>query len=97
MAVTSALVLLAVIWFLVLFVVLPLDLRTQGEDGDIVPGTPGSAPTNLRLGRKLRLVTLISLPIWVALCAVIVTGVITVEDFDLFRRFGPETATPDRY
>jgi predicted secreted protein len=95
--ITSALVLLAVIWFMVLFVVLPLNLRTQSESGRVVPGTPGSAPTDPQLGRKARIVTLVSLPIWVVACTVIITGVITVEDFDLFRRFGPQDATPDRY
>jgi predicted secreted protein len=95
--ITSALVLLAVIWFMVLFVVLPLNLRTQSEDGNVVPGTPGSAPTDPQLRRKARIVTLVSLPIWVVACTVIITGLITVEDFDLFRRFGPQDATPDRY
>ena len=35
----AALVLFAVIWFLVLFVVLPLRLETQGDRGEKVPGT----------------------------------------------------------
>ncbi len=97
MQIISALVLLAVIWFMVLFVVLPLNLRTQSEDGSIVPGTPGSAPTDPQLRRKAKIVTLVSLPIWVVACAIIISGVVTVEDFDLFRRFGPQDATPDRY
>ncbi|MEE4120905.1 MAG: DUF1467 family protein [Paracoccaceae bacterium] len=97
MQITSALVLLAVIWFMVLFCVLPLNLRTQSEEGNVVPGTPGSAPVDPQLRRKAKIVTLVSLPIWVVACAVIITGVITVEDFDLFRRFGPQDATPDRY
>ena len=97
MQITSALVLLAVIWFMVLFCVLPLNLRTQGEDGNIVPGTPGSAPVDPQLKRKTKIVTLISLPIWVVACAVIVSGLVTVSDFDLFRIFGPQDPTPDRY
>lgn len=92
MAVTSALVLLAVIWFMVLFVVLPLNLRTQGEDGEIVPGTPGSAPSDPQLGRKAMIVTLVSVPLWAAISAVIISGAITVDDFDLYRRFGPDAA-----
>ena len=89
MAITSALVLFAVIWFMVLFVVLPLNLTTQGEAQDVVPGTPKSAPMDPQLKRKARIVTLVTLPIWVVICAIIVTGAITVDDFDLFRRFGP--------
>jgi predicted secreted protein len=89
MAITSALVLLAVVWFMVLFIVLPLNLTTQGEAGSVVPGTPKSAPMDPQLRRKVRIVTLASLPIWAALCAIILSGVITVDDFDLFTRFGP--------
>ena len=92
MQITSALVLLAVIWFTVLFVVLPMNVRTQGEAGDVVPGTPRSAPTDPQLKRKAVLITLISLPIWAAACAIIISGVVTVDDFDLFRRFGPGAA-----
>jgi predicted secreted protein len=31
-------------WFITLFVVLPFFAHTQDEVGDIVPGTPASAP-----------------------------------------------------
>ena len=40
----SAAVVFAVVWFLTLFVVLPIGLRTQDEAGRIEPGTPASAP-----------------------------------------------------
>jgi predicted secreted protein len=39
------------IWFITLFAVLPFGVRTQGEAGDIVPGTPESAPQDFRAGR----------------------------------------------
>ncbi|MAY31868.1 MAG: hypothetical protein CMM86_04625, partial [Rhodovulum sp.] len=38
MTITAAIVLFAVIWFMVLFVTLPVRLRTQGDVGEIVPG-----------------------------------------------------------
>ncbi|PPD27318.1 MAG: hypothetical protein CTY20_12970 [Hyphomicrobium sp.] len=37
------------IWWVVLFAVLPFGLKTQDEDGDVVPGTPGSAPAKTRM------------------------------------------------
>ncbi len=95
MQVTSALVLLAVIWFTVLFVVLPMNIRTQGEAGNVVPGTPRSAPSDPQLKRKAKLITWISLPIWIVACTVIITGAITIDDFDLYKRFGPGAAAAE--
>ncbi len=37
------------IWFITLFAVLPFGVRTQGEEGDVVEGTPESAPVAPRL------------------------------------------------
>ena len=45
MSVSLAIAIYIVIWWTVLFAVLPIGVRTQGEDGAIVPGTPESAPT----------------------------------------------------
>ena len=84
----SAIVLLAVIWFMTLFIVLPLRLKTQGDTGNIVSGTPASAPDEIQIKRKFLLTTAIAVPIWVVIVAVILSGIVTVEDFDLFTRFG---------
>ena len=48
MSVTFAIAIYLIIWWTVLFAVLPLGVRTQGEDGVVVPGTPESAPTHPR-------------------------------------------------
>ena len=69
MTITSAIVLYAVIWFLVLFLVLPFRLVTQGEQGEVVPGTPESAPHEAQMGRKLRLATFIATLVWAAVAA----------------------------
>lgn len=86
MTITAAIVLFAVIWFLALFVALPIGLRTQGEDGEVVPGTPSSAPTHHGLRRKFFWVTLITLVIWGLLCAFIVWGGVSVRDIDVWGR-----------
>ena len=64
MAITSALVLYAVIWFMVLFITLPLRLKTQGDVGEITPGTQAGAPAELNLKRKFRIVTAIAFVLW---------------------------------
>lgn len=89
MSITSAIVLLAVLWFLVFFLVLPVRFRSQADAGTIVPGTHASAPAGPCVGRKARLTTWITLPLWAVLAGVLLSGWITVEDIDLFHRMGP--------
>ena len=91
----SAIVLFAVIWFMVFFVVLPLRLQTQGEAGEVVPGTHVSAPADPQLKRKAWLTTLWSLGLWVVIAGTILSGLITVRDIDWFNRMAtPEVSLP---
>jgi predicted secreted protein len=94
MAITSALVLLSVIWFMTLFVVLPLRLTTQGDSGSIVPGTPAGSPEGLNLRRKLWVTTLVALVLWAIIAGVIVSGLISVSDIDWFNRMSDASVTP---
>jgi len=82
MGIFSAFVLYAVIWFLTLFVVLPLRLTTQAEAGSVVRGTPRSAPAQARMGRRLAVTTIAATVIWAVVAAVILTGAITVADLE---------------
>jgi predicted secreted protein len=86
MTITSAIVLFAVIWFMVLFLVLPWRLTTQGEAGRVEPGTPESAPADPQMGLRIKLVTAISVVLWLVIAGVIVSGWIGVEDLDFFGR-----------
>lgn len=88
MSITAAAVLFAVTWFMVFFIVLPQRLETQGDRGEVVPGTPPAAPAGFVVARKARLTTWIALGIWVVLCAIILSGWITVRDIDFFGRMG---------
>jgi predicted secreted protein len=85
-SITGAIVLFAIIWFVALLVALPIRVTTQGEAGDVVPGTPASAPVDPMLGRKMLWVTVATLAIWIPLCAVIVWGGLTVRDLDVWGR-----------
>jgi len=49
-----------VVWWIVLFVVLPWGVRTQAEDEDIVLGTTHSAPARPMILRKALATTLVS-------------------------------------
>ncbi len=48
------------IWWIVLFAVLPFGVRTQDEEGSVVPGTPGSAPAKVRIVRIFLINTLVA-------------------------------------
>jgi predicted secreted protein len=49
MGMTFAIAIYFVIWWTTLFAVLPIGVRTQSEAGEIVPGTPASAPVKPRI------------------------------------------------
>lgn len=89
MSITAALILFSVTWFLVLFVLLPIRLQSQAEAGHIVPGTPGSAPADPMLGRKMKWTTGIAVLITLALYFTITSGVITLRDIDFRGSLGP--------
>jgi predicted secreted protein len=93
MGITSALVLFAVIWSMTFLIILPIRVKTQGDLGKIVPGTHAGAPEVHNLGKKAKLTTAISLVLWVILCAIILSEVISVSDFDWFGRGAPAAST----
>ncbi|MEM9523418.1 MAG: DUF1467 family protein [Pseudomonadota bacterium] len=84
MQIASALVLLAVIWFMALLIVLPFRIRSQGEAGQITMGTPASAPVRTNMRKVFKTVTLVAVPVWLGACALILLKVVTIDDIDLF-------------
>ena len=57
----SALALYFIVWWTVLFAVLPFSLRTQDDEGETVLGTVSSAPRGPHLWRAVWRTTLVSL------------------------------------
>ena len=49
-----------VIWWTVLFAILPLGIKSQQEAGDVVPGTDPGAPTTPMLLRKALQTTVVT-------------------------------------
>ncbi|MFP1643999.1 DUF1467 family protein [Pontitalea aquivivens] len=88
MNLTGGIVLFAVIWFMVFFIVLPIRFRSQEEAGEVVPGTPPSAPADARIGKKARITTLIAIVLWAIIAAIILSGMITLRDIDWFNQLG---------
>lgn len=91
MGITSALVLFAVIWFLTFLVVIPFRLKTQGDLGDVVPGTHAGSPEIHNLRKKAWLTTAITAVLWVIIAGIIITETVTVRDIDrwTFQQMAP--------
>ncbi len=99
MGIVTGIVLYAIIWFLTLLIVLQVRIVSQDEAGERVRGTHGSAPAKFNLGRRVLVTSGLALGLWAVIAGVILSGVITIEDIDLFTRFGlgaPPPETPSR-
>ncbi len=69
MSIITALAIFFVIWWVVLFAVLPWGVRGQHEGGEIAPGTDPGAPAVPNLGRKF---------LWTTLVAAVISAVFYV-------------------
>ena len=57
---TTILAIYFVLWWIVLFAVLPFGVRSQAEDGTVAPGTDPGAPSLPALRAKLAWTTVVS-------------------------------------
>ncbi|MCP5088286.1 MAG: DUF1467 family protein [Rhodobacteraceae bacterium] len=87
MSISAAIVLYAIIWFMTLFVILPLRLKSQEEEGDVVPGTPSSAPANPQIKRRMIITTIVATLVWAAICWVIISEVLSLENLGFDTRY----------
>lgn len=89
MGITSGIVLYAVIWFMTFLVVLPIRIKTQGDLGDIVAGTHAGAPEHHHLKKKAWITTAVAAVLWVIIAGIILSGVISISDFDWTENLPP--------
>jgi predicted secreted protein len=78
MSLTLGLALYFIIWWTVLFAVLPFGVRTQGEAGEIVPGTPASAPAAPRMLRTFAITTVIAGVVFAMAYVALAGGVVDI-------------------
>jgi predicted secreted protein len=78
MAVSTAIAIYFLIWWVVLFAVLPWGVRAQGEGG--APGTDPGAPVIANLRLKLVWTTVVSTAIFTACWFVYTRRLVTIED-----------------
>lgn len=80
MPLTTAIATYFLIWWVVLFAVLPWGIRSQHEEGEMVLGTDPGAPTIARLGRKLLWTTIVSALIFAGFYVVYVNHLVTLQE-----------------
>jgi predicted secreted protein len=79
MSVATGIALFFLIWWVVLFAVLPWGVRSQQEGGEITPGTDPGAPVVPKLGRKLIWTTLIAGAVYAACYAAYAERLVTYD------------------
>ena len=88
MTLAFALAIYFIIWWIVLFAMLPIGVRTSEEAGEkSSPGTAESAPQFPNLLPKMVATTVVASIIFAALYAIIVHKVITLDQIPFFPRY----------
>jgi predicted secreted protein len=76
-----------VVWWIVLFTVLPVGVRSQQEEGEVVPGSAESAPMVPRLLAKVVATTVIASAVFAVIYAVIAHELITLDEIPFLPRY----------
>ncbi|MEM0945086.1 MAG: DUF1467 family protein [Pseudomonadota bacterium] len=80
MGIASGLVLFAVVWCVIFFLLNPLWQTSQAEDGHVVPGTPASAPAEQKLRKKVWISTWVSAVLVGVIWVVLSTEILSLDD-----------------
>ena len=80
MAWTTMLAIYFVVWWVVLFAVLPFGVRSQAEQGAVTPGTDPGAPAIPGLKAKLVWTTVVSAAVFGAFYGVYVSRLVSLQD-----------------
>ncbi len=75
MTLTSGVAIYFVVWWLVLFMVLPWGYRTQAEVGEVAPGTESSAPSRFPMLRVALVTTFVAAVVFSGIYALLTSGI----------------------
>ena len=87
MALVFAISMYVVIWWIVLFAMLPIGVRTQEEEGEVSPGTAESAPHMPKLLPKMLATTVVASVVFAVVYVIIVHRVITLDQIPFLPRY----------
>ena len=78
MGIATGIAIYFLIWWIVLFAVLPWGVKAQGEEA--VPGSDPGAPQTHRVWAKLLWTTVVATVVFAALALVYLKGLVTLDD-----------------
>ncbi|MGE3770759.1 MAG: DUF1467 family protein [Bdellovibrionales bacterium] len=73
----SGAVVFIIVWWVVIFTILPLGVRRNDRS---VPGTDAGAPQTPDLGRKFAITTVITVVIWLVIYAVVESDIVSFRE-----------------
>ncbi len=85
MSISSAIVLYCVIWAILFYMINPLWQTSQSEDGEVVPGTPASAPVDAMVRKKAIITTVIATVLFALAYSTIEFGWLTLDDINFLQ------------
>lgn len=77
----SLFVMYLIIWWVVLFGILPIGIKGQAESNDIVKGSEPGAPVDSQIKKKFIITTIVATIIWAITCAIIASGWVSWDMF----------------
>ncbi|MFG1463621.1 DUF1467 family protein [Xanthobacter sp. DSM 24535] len=83
MKIGSILAIYFIVWWTVLFAILPFGVRSQAEAQQVEPGTDPGAPTRPFLLRKVAATTVVAAIVTFGLFYIVMNGILTLEDFPM--------------
>lgn len=87
MTLMAGLAIYAVIWWTVLFAILPLGVVTQEESHEVVPGTISSAPARPDMLKKVLVTSLLAALIWGGVYYLVVASPFSFDDIPFMPTF----------
>ena len=80
MDVFTGIVVFLIVWWLILFMILPLGSTGQAESGEMVQGTESGAPVVANLKRKVWTTTVVASIVWLVLFVILEFQLVTIND-----------------
>ncbi|WP_439637161.1 DUF1467 family protein [Oceanicaulis sp.] len=77
--VVTGVVIFLISWWMLFLGVLPLNIRGQFEDNDVVEGSEPGAPVSPRIKEKMWLATVLTAGVWLVLFTVLEFGLIDLD------------------